>query len=82
MNYLGKISYGLYLYNPIMRIFSIEFVEYLFGKSISGWQMEVVLYISAILTTILLAALSYQFFEKPFLKLKSPSAFIKAKNGQ
>lgn len=79
MNYLGKISYGLYLYNSITRVFCFEFVEYIFGKPLSGWQMEVVLYALCILSTISVATLSYEFFEKPFLKLKTRFEVVKTK---
>jgi peptidoglycan/LPS O-acetylase OafA/YrhL len=70
MTYLGKVSYGLYLYHPIMRIFSLELTENLFGKEISGWQMNVCLYFFTLLFTIIISILSYEFFEKKFLNLK------------
>lgn len=70
MNYLGKISYGLYLYNPIVRIFCLEGIEHLYKSSVMGWQMNLLLYISVIGGTILVAILSYELFEKRFLKLK------------
>jgi peptidoglycan/LPS O-acetylase OafA/YrhL len=70
MNYLGKISYGLYLYNSIMRIFSLELTEYLFKRDVSGWEMNVCLYFFTLLFTIVVSILSYEFFEKRFLKLK------------
>jgi len=77
MNYLGKISYGLYMYNAIMRIFCFEFVEYVFNKQISGWQMNLVLYFTTIGSTILISILSYEYFEKPFLRIKKRFTVIK-----
>lgn len=70
MNYLGKVSYGLYIYNPIMRIFSLQLTERLFNREISGWQMNIFLYFFTIAFTIITAILSYEFFEKKFLRLK------------
>jgi len=70
MNYLGKISYGLYLYNSIMRIFSLELTEYLFKRELSGWLMNVCLYFFTLVFTIGISILSYEFFEKSFLNLK------------
>jgi peptidoglycan/LPS O-acetylase OafA/YrhL len=70
MNYLGKISYGLYLYNPIMRILSLELVERVFRSDVQGWLMNTLLYIITIGSTILISGLSYKYFEKPFLRLK------------
>jgi peptidoglycan/LPS O-acetylase OafA/YrhL len=69
MNYLGKISYGLYMYSPIMRILAMIAVEKLFGREVSGLQMNGCLYLLTILSTIGIAALSCRFFEKKFLSL-------------
>lgn len=70
MIYLGKISYGLYIYNPIMRILCLGGVERIFGREISGIGMNVLFYISTIGTTIIVSILSYELFEKRFLSLK------------
>jgi peptidoglycan/LPS O-acetylase OafA/YrhL len=71
ITYLGKISYGIYLYNPIMRIFSFELTKYLFHAEVSGLAMNLTLYGFTISFTILIAILSYEFFEKNFLNLRS-----------
>lgn len=76
-NYLGKVSYGLYLYGTFMRIFCMAFTERVFGRELSGWQMNLVLYISTIASTIIISILSYEFFEKPFLKIKNRFEVIK-----
>ena len=70
-NYLGKISYGLYMYHPIMRILSLELTTYLFKGNTWNWQMNVSLYFFTLSSTILISILSYEFFEKKFLKLKN-----------
>ena len=70
-NYLGKISYGLYMYHPIMRILSLELTTYLFKGNTWNWQMNVSLYFFTVSSTILISILSYEFFEKKFLKLKN-----------
>lgn len=69
MNYLGKVSYGLYMYSPVMRIISMGIVEKMFGKEVSGWQMNVLLYAFTIILTIITAIISYHLFEKRFLNL-------------
>jgi len=71
MTYLGKVSYELYMYHPIIRILSLELTEHLFKREISGWQMNLMLYSSTLLSTILISTLSYEFFEKKFLRLKN-----------
>jgi peptidoglycan/LPS O-acetylase OafA/YrhL len=76
-NYLGKVSYGLYLYGTIMRIFCLAFTEKIYNRPLAGWQMNLVLYFSTIASTILISILSYEFFEKPFLRAKNRFAVIK-----
>ena len=70
MNYFGKVSYGIYLYNPMMRIFCMEGILHYYHHNITGWKMNLLLYASVIITTLAVSALSYEFFEKSFLKLK------------
>ena len=63
--YLGKISYGLYVYHAL----AMFMVPHLLGtalRRIPGSSL-----ISIFLFTVIVAALSYEFFEKPFLKLKN-----------
>jgi peptidoglycan/LPS O-acetylase OafA/YrhL len=64
--YTGRISYGLYCFHGIVLTFGLYFLQ----------KMEV--YPAAFLQTILflvanyiIAVISYQFVEKPFLKLKN-----------
>ena len=76
MSYLGSLSYGIYLYHPVMRILSLEAVKYLFNRNIAGWQMEFSFYSLTIGSTLLISMLSYKFMEKPFLNLKKKFSFI------
>ncbi len=78
-NYLGKISYGLYLYSAILRIFCLAFTERLFGRGLGGWQMNLVFYLSTLMFTIIISILSYEFFEKPFLRMKDRFEVVKTK---
>ena len=64
LNYLGSISYGLYMYHPITIIFSLAICTYF--NVVSNW----VIYPLTLLLTILLAGLSYRYFEKFFLRYK------------
>jgi peptidoglycan/LPS O-acetylase OafA/YrhL len=76
MAYLGSLSYGLYMYHPIMRILSLEAVKYLFNKDVAGWQMEALYFGFTIGSTIIVSMLSYKLLEKPFLNLKKKFSFI------
>jgi len=64
LNYLGKISYGLYMFHPIAIVCSIKLLQQL------GIFWDIVLYPVTILTVFLLSALSYELFEKQFIKRK------------
>ena len=76
-NYLGKISYGLYMYHFMV----IPFCVYLYIKYFhcNSFLIEnLLLYSSIILITILISGLSYQFFEQQFIKFKSKFSPIKS----
>jgi len=69
LNYFGKISYGIYLYNALF----IELLERNDWLQ-SHYAVKLVLDIAI---TLLAASLSYEFFEKQFLKLKKKFQTIK-----
>ncbi len=65
LKYLGKISYGLYLYHKP--------IPYCFKLIVSKSHIQinnVILFILSIFFTVLIAHLSYNLLEKHFLKLK------------
>lgn len=63
--YLGKISYGLYVYH----LFAIECAQLLVAP-LRGTTSVVALALVSLLLTISMAVLSYTFLESPFLRLK------------
>jgi peptidoglycan/LPS O-acetylase OafA/YrhL len=70
--YLGKISYGMYMYHFIV----VQIVGFVYLKMVSKMQLAdatviVFFYAFVILGTVITAHLSYNYFEKFFLKLKS-----------
>jgi peptidoglycan/LPS O-acetylase OafA/YrhL len=69
--YLGKISYGLYVYHPLGNLLSGEVM-----RVHSSFLQLALRPIAALATTVLLAAASYAFLEKPFLRLKQRFAHI------
>lgn len=68
LKYLGNISYGLYMYHAIV----FQIVGFLFLKLIdlNSYLFISLFYSLVFIITILIAAISYKYFEKPFLKLK------------
>lgn len=73
-NYLGKISYGLYMYHLIAASVVIKYSIWYFGKS--NWAI----YIGTIGLTVIFASISYHFLEKPFLKIKHRFTTVKSGN--
>lgn len=63
-DYLGKISYGLYMYHSIAIVAGIKLMLLL---NFSPW----ILYIAAFVLTVAIASLSYELFEKKFIRLKA-----------
>src|SRR5258706_606831 len=64
LKYLGKISYGLYMYQPIAIALAFQ-VSLLFPQA-----FNVVLYTLSVAFTIAISAISYKYFESYFLKFK------------
>lgn len=77
VQYLGKISYGLYLYHLIISRFIVQWINGELVTNFPGFLPHKLIYnlflvdipIEFILT-VTLATLSYRFFETPFLVLK------------
>ncbi len=68
LKYLGKISYGLYIYNPLGIVISMNICLFLFN--VESLFFNICLFILSVAITVLLSSLSYHLFEEKFLKLK------------
>jgi peptidoglycan/LPS O-acetylase OafA/YrhL len=66
--YLGKVSYGMYVFHTIVIAIVIKAFDEFFIKQ-EAYRIFI-LYSSVVLFTILTAILSYHFLEKPFLNYK------------
>jgi peptidoglycan/LPS O-acetylase OafA/YrhL len=72
--YLGRISYGMYIFHITMfwfvyQIFKEELASFSTMIGLYEWRNNVG-FIIAFIATVAISLLSYKFFEKPFLKLK------------
>ncbi|MDP3557229.1 MAG: acyltransferase [Bacteroidota bacterium] len=76
--FLGNISYGLYMYHLIVVAAFIGFLKYIGFQVDNSFVSQLVVYSGAILLTILVAWLSYHYFESWFLKLKHKFTVIKS----
>ena len=64
LNYLGNISYGLYMYHPIGIVLAISIAVSI--NLTTNW----LLYPLSLVLTIIFAGLSYKYYESFFLKFK------------
>ncbi len=69
LTYLGKISFGIYMYHyMIAEIFVRKAAPLLIAKPL--WLQTLIIYIPVYVLTIFVAHISYRYFESYFLKLK------------
>ncbi|MDQ4141557.1 MAG: acyltransferase, partial [Bacteroidota bacterium] len=78
-NFLGKISYGIYVIHPL--------IIYLYAQVLNAFHLHpyfkyLLVYTGVLFFTILLAFISYEFFEKRFIKLKDKFSVIKSASVQ
>jgi peptidoglycan/LPS O-acetylase OafA/YrhL len=79
LNYLGKISYGIYMYHLACIAFTYHLVDYFveLPPQISSTQ-NLLIYTISIFTTIVVSAISYKFLEQPFIQRKEKYAIVKS----
>ncbi len=79
-DFLGKISYGIYVIHPL--------VIYLLPMAVDAlrppvlWLNYILAYAGVLGLTIITAHLSYEYLEKPFLRLKGRFSTIKSRNSK
>ncbi len=71
LDYLGKISYGIYMYHLICIAFVFHSLDsfFHFPRRLEGWH-SALLYSFSIPLTLAVSALSYHFIEYPFIRKK------------
>jgi peptidoglycan/LPS O-acetylase OafA/YrhL len=75
LRYLGKISYGLYVFHML----ALYLVSKLIGGYAGSLGKFVIYWCFGLALTLVMAALSYRFFESPFLRLKERFAFVRSR---
>ncbi|MGH1388159.1 acyltransferase family protein [Kordia sp.] len=72
LNYLGKISYGIYMFHPlVMQLVGLVLLKLVAKVEMSDITIILLSYGLVFGITFIVSHLSYQYFEKPFLKLKN-----------
>jgi peptidoglycan/LPS O-acetylase OafA/YrhL len=75
-SFLGKISYGLYMYHMMIIVFLIRMGMGFI--SVNSIWFNIYVYIFTLIVSILIATASYYWLETPFLKLKNKYTIIKS----
>jgi peptidoglycan/LPS O-acetylase OafA/YrhL len=68
--FLGKISYGIYMYHPLVIGLCIGALEQINGYHFNTLLSDFIVYSLSISITIMVSTLSYYFFERFFLQRK------------
>jgi len=76
-DFIGKISYGIYVIHPLIILLLSRLYK---NIEITQSLKYILVYVSVIILTLLVAWLSYSYFEQPFLKLKNKFAVVKSSN--
>jgi len=80
--YLGRISYGLYVFHALAIALALSWIPAVPTESISQGAIRfTVRSAAAIILTVVLAAVSYAFLEKPFLRLKKRFTYVQSTPG-
>lgn len=70
IEYLGKISYGIYLYHIFAIVIAIHILQRLFHVEVNTFPQLLLLCTVTLLLSIFFGQVSYQYFERYFLLLK------------
>lgn len=70
-DFLGKISYGIYMYHMLVAAFVMHFVKDVLHFNYDLGPIEsIIVYLSVLLITIFVSTISYYFIELPFIRRK------------
>lgn len=84
MNYFGKISYGIYVIHPILLYVGTRTIGNMLSRyewvRNQGGVCFAIIFVAVSGLTILIAGLSYKFYEMPFLRMKDKFSVVKSTN--
>lgn len=77
-DFLGKISFGIYVYHPLVILLYAHFLGILNDR----WYNYCLVFALITFTTILVAYLSYEYYERRFIKLKEKYSVVRSKGAR
>ena len=80
MNYLGQISYGIYVIHPLLLYVLTRLIQP--ARYMPNNIASVIIFIAITALTIGLASLSYRYFEMPFLRMKNRFSVVQSTNSK
>lgn len=80
MNYLGQISYGIYVIHPLLLYIFTRLLQ--LAEFMQNDVASIVIFISISILTIGIASLSYKYFEMPFLRMKGKFSVVQSTNAK
>ena len=79
LDYLGKISYSIYMWHGIAIMFGLHTARY-FNPNLNDWGSNTVYYVVTFAITFMMSAASYEWFEMQFLRFKHLFAKVQSGN--
>jgi peptidoglycan/LPS O-acetylase OafA/YrhL len=79
LDYLGKISYSIYMWHGVAIILGLHAARF-FNPNMDTAFANIIYYLTTFGLTFVIASLSYEFFEKRFLKYKNLFAKVHSSN--
>lgn len=79
IDYLGKISYSIYMWHGVAIICGLHIARF-FYPNLDNAAANIIYYVSTFIHNLLIASVSYEWFEKRFLRFKHFFAKIQSGN--
>jgi peptidoglycan/LPS O-acetylase OafA/YrhL len=77
LDFIGKISFGIYVYHPLIIFISTIFLlQYVNDKSLLSY---IIVFGFNVIITVVISYVSYKYFENPFIKMKDKYQTVKSK---
>ncbi|WP_223584180.1 acyltransferase family protein [Sphingobacterium sp. GVS05A] len=77
-SYIGKLSFGLYVYHPLFIVGFYKFIDFHFFSN--ELLNVVIIFLSVLVSSLIMAHVSYYYFEQKFLNMKTRYSVVESSN--